>query len=203
MKVGVFGGTFDPIHDGHLKVAGNVRVELGLEEVLFVTAGEPWMKFNKPAAEARHRLAMVELAIAEEKHFRSLDIEVQTKGPSYTSTTLRSLHGQIGDKVELYLIVGMDALNGIKSWHRPAELFLLSTVVAVRRPGLMELDAKAIEEVSKGAADTVIEINGPMIGISSTLIKERIRLGLPISQHVPESVESYIVDNHLYRSTDN
>jgi len=201
MRVGVFGGTFDPIHVGHLMVAEKARTELGLKEVLFVTAGVPWLKMDKPIAEAKHRLAMVELAVEKEPNFRSTDVEVQRSGPSYTAITLKWLKCMAGEETDLYLIVGIDALNELSRWHRPAEVFELSTVVAVPRPGSPDLDRKELDEVSEGASEKVIVLNGPMVRMSSTSVKEKISRGLPISHHVPKSVEKYIINHHLYRTT--
>ena len=199
MKLGVFGGTFDPIHVGHLLVADEVIARLGLEEVLFVPAGQPWLKEDQDVTDARHRLCMVELAVASDPRFRVSDMEVKRPGPSYSADTLQELNRALGEGSQLYLIAGMDALDEVARWHQPRRLLELATVVAVPRPGSQRLDRDALDSVQPGASNDVVIMDGPLIGVSSTEIRQRVGQGQSIKYRVPEPVESYIVEHCLYR----
>ena len=202
MKLGVFGGTFDPIHTGHLIVADQARASLGLDEMLFVPAGRPWLKDEQPVTEASHRLRMVELAVAPDPCFRASDMEVERPGPTYSADTLKELKDALGSDSEFYLIVGMDALNEVGRWHQPEQVFELSTVVAVPRPGTERLDSAELDAVRQGVSKKVVVLDGPLIGISSTEIRRRVGRGLSIRYLVPESVDAYIAEHGLYRSSE-
>ncbi|MCH7786427.1 MAG: nicotinate-nucleotide adenylyltransferase [Chloroflexi bacterium] len=199
MKVGVFGGTFDPIHVGHLIVAEEARGRLGLDEVLFVPAGQPWFKAGDGVTEARHRMAMVELAIASNPCFRASDIEIGRAGPTYTVETLIELREQLGPDSEIYLILGLDSLQEIDRWRSPERVFELATVVGMSRPGCADLDAKRLDSIFPGASDRVMMLDGPLIDISATDLRRRVSEGLSIKYRVPESVEAYIYEHGLYR----
>ena len=199
MKVGVFGGTFDPIHVGHLIVAEEARGRLGLDEVLFVPAGQPWFKASDSVTEARHRMAMVELAIASNPCFRASDIEIGRAGPTYTVETLIKLREQLGRDSEIYLILGLDSLQEIDRWRSPERVFELATVVGMSRPGCADLDAKRLDSIFPGASDRVMMLDGPLIDISATDLRRRVSEGLSIKYRVPESVEAYVYEQGLYR----
>ncbi len=198
MKLGIFGGTFDPVHMGHLIVAEEARQRLGLDEVVFVPAGQPWLKSGLEITDAGHRLAMLELAVAPNPYFRLSDTEVRRPGPSYTVDTLEEMVAGRGDGPELYVIVGLDALAELGRWWRPQRLLELGTLVAVARPGFQDLDRAAVESVRPGASDQVLVIDEPLIGISGTEIRRRVAEGLSIKHRVPAPVEAYIYERGLY-----
>ena len=198
MKLGVFGGTFDPIHLGHLIVAEEVRERLGLDEVMFVPAGQPWLKSDVAVTDARHRLAMVERATEATPYFTVSDVEIRRSGPSYTSDTLEELTRSLGGGVDFYVIVGLDALGEVDRWQRPRRMLELSTLVGVVRPGAEELDRGPLDSVYPGASKEVLVIDGPLIGISGTEIRARVRDGLSIRHRVPAQVEAYIHGHGVY-----
>ena len=198
MKIGVFGGTFDPVHTGHMVLAEEARVHLGLDEVVFVPAGQPRLKTSRPAADAQQRLRMVELATANNPHFRVVDVEVRRPGPTYTVDTLEGLHRELGEEAELHFLVGLDALQDLGRWRHPERLFDLAKVVGLARPGFEELDHVAVDSVRAGAAGQVQVLADQLIGISSTEIRHRVGKGLSIKYLVPQPVEAYIEGQELY-----
>lgn len=200
MKLGVFGGTFDPVHVGHLIVAEATRGLLGLDEVLFVTAGRPWLKDDRDITSAHHRMRMVDVAVEGNPYFRASDIETVRRGPTYTVDTLEELTERLGVDTELYVMAGLDALKEIDRWRRPERVLELSTLVGIARPGYQELDGGPINSVRAGASDEVVVVEGPLIGVSGTEIRERVAQGASIKYSVPELVEAYIYEHELYRS---
>lgn len=198
MKVGIIGGTFDPIHYGHLIIAEEARVKVGLVKVIFIPAGNPPHKLRRPFSPAHHRYKMVELAIASNPYFEVSPIEVNRPGPSYSVDTVAMLRKEMGPEVELYFIMGVDSLAGILTWHKPEELIKLCKIIAVNRPGY-GVDIEALDSIIPGIKSQVIFIKAPEIGISSTEIQERVREGLPIRYLVPPEVEQYIYQHNLYR----
>ena len=190
MKVGVLGGTFDPIHIGHLTVAKEVKISLSLDEVIFITAREPYFKSHRGVTRVSHRIAMVELALCDAMHFRSSDIEANRPGPTYTVDTLTELHRRYSYKAKIYLIVGMDVAREINDWKSHSHISELCTVVAVRRPGI------EIPEHLKNK----VALNGSLISISGSDIRQRVYQGKSIKHMVPASVEEYIQENRLYNS---
>ena len=122
MNIGVMGGTFDPIHNGHLIVAEEVRARLNLTEILFVSAGQPWLKASSPIAAAEHRIQMVDLAIADKAYLKMSTMEIERAGPSYTVDTIAELQGQHGAEDELFFILGWDSLAELPQWHEPSRL---------------------------------------------------------------------------------
>ena len=199
MKLGVFGGTFDPVHVGHLIVAGEVGGRLGLDEVLFVPAGQPWLKVDREVTPGPHRLRMVEVAIASNPLFRVSDMEVCRKGSTYTVDTLTQLKERLGEAYDLYLIVGLDALTEVDRWHQPQRMLELATLVGVVRPGFEKLERGPLEAVRRGAAAEVVVVDGPLVGVSATEIRHRVSSGLSIRYLVPEAVEAYICEHGLYK----
>ena len=199
MRLGLFGGTFDPIHAGHLAAAQAALVSLELDEVLFVAAGQPWLKSGLPVTDAGHRLAMVELAIVSRPGFRASDIEVQRPGPSYTVDTVEELAAAAVEPTELYVLVGLDALNEIAAWQRPERVLERSTVVGIARPGSQEFDRAAVDGVRAGASADVVVVRGPLVDVSSTEVRLRVRGGLSIEGLVPGPVIEYIGRHGLYQ----
>ena len=200
MRVGVFGGTFDPIHVGHLIVAEEARVSLELDEVLFVTAGQPWLKESRKITEGRHRMAMVERAVESNANFRSSDVEINRPGPTYTVDTLAEMRHNLGQRATLYLILGLDSFRELHRWHHPERLFQMCKMVGVSRPGSQDLDLRALDDITPGASAGVTLLETPLIGVSAADIRRRLSEGMSIKYQVPECVEDYIYEHGLYRN---
>jgi len=204
VNIGVLGGTFDPIHIGHLIVAEEARIKLGLKEVLFVPAGQPWLKVDRAITSAVHRVEMVRLAIASNPYFRLCTLEVERPGPSYTVDTLIALREQLGSKANLFFILGRDALAELPLWKEPQRLIQLCSLVVAPRLVLSEgegpgsKDLGRLEKELPGLQDKVIQLDMPVIGISSSAIRQRLAQGLPIRYLVPPEVENYITEQRLY-----
>ncbi|MCH2317545.1 MAG: nicotinate-nucleotide adenylyltransferase [SAR202 cluster bacterium] len=197
-KIGLLGGTFDPIHIGHLLIAEDAREALGLDTVVFIPAGRPWLKANQSVTDPQHRLAMVGLAIGPNPHFQVSDIEVRRQGPTYTVDTLEQLQQDYSLNTEKFLILGMDSLNDLARWRSPERLFDLCVVVGVSRPGQEEIDIDKLESIAEGASGKIVLISGPSVGISGTNIRDRVVHGKSIKYRVPVDVESYILEHGLY-----
>ena len=197
-KIGLLGGTFDPIHIGHLLIAEDAREALGLDTVVFIPAGRPWLKANQSVTDPQHRLAMVGLAIGPNPHFQVSDIEVRRQGPTYTVDTLEQLQQDYSPNAEKFLILGMDSLNELARWRSPERLFDLCVVVGVSRPGQEEIDIDKLESIAEGASGKIVLISGPSVGISGTNIRDRVVHGKSIKYRVPVDVESYILEHGLY-----
>lgn len=183
-RLGIFGGTFDPIHHGHIAAASDVRAALGLDRVLMVVAGDPWQKADRVHAPARERLALVDTAVARMEGFETSDIECTRPGPTYTVDTLRQL--QAPDR-ELFLILGSDAASGFSSWHEPEAIEELATIVVVDRDG-----------EHSGVPAGALHVSVPRLDISSTDIRRRIAAGRPIYGLVPVVVVRRILERGLY-----
>ena len=196
MRIGVFGGTFDPIHMGHLIVAEDARAALDLDKVLFIPAGQPWFKSYRQITEARHRLAMVQLAVKDNPHFDVTDIEVRRSGPSYTVDTLAELREEHSN-AELIVILGIDALREIDRWHQPSRVFQMASVAGMARPGAT-LDPSVLHAAIPGASSRMRLLDSALIDISGTDIRRRASAGQSIRYRVPVEVERYIYDNGLY-----
>jgi len=198
MNIGVLGGTFDPIHMGHLIIAEETRARLGLTEVLFVPAGQPWLKANNYISPAEHRVQMVRLAIADEPSFKLSTMEIERVGPSYTVDTIAKLNEQIGAGDKLFFILGWDNLMQLPKWHEPARLVRMCRLVPVPRVGYPSPDFNSLEVAIPGLSQSIILLDTPQIEISSSEIRSRVARGLPIHRLVPEPVEQYIKQHKLY-----
>ena len=196
VRIGVFGGTFDPIHMGHLIVAEDARVALELDKVLFIPAGQPWFKSYRQITPSCHRLAMVRLAVEGNEFFDVADIEIRRSGPSYTVNTLTELKGQYAD-ADLIVVLGVDALREIDRWHEPRALFEMASVVGMARPGA-SLDPSVLNAAIPGASDRMRVLDSTLIDISGTDIRKRVATGGSIRYRVPAAVERYIKENGLY-----
>jgi len=197
-RIGVIGGTFDPIHYGHLAAAEEARVRMNLERVLFVVAGVPPHKLDEEVTPVEHRLAIVSLAIASNPHFEISRVDVDRPGPSYTVDTISILRKQWGQETEVYFIMGLDSLVELPTWHHPQRLIQLCRLLAVKRPGF-ETDMAELEASVPGISSRVEIIDMPEVDISSSDLQQRVRDGLPIKYQVPEEVERYIMEHGLYR----
>ena len=198
MNIGVLGGTFDPIHMGHLIVAEEIRGQLDLAEVLFVPAGEPWLKTNNSISSAEHRVQMVRLAIADEPAFKLSTIEIERAGPSYTIDTIAQFNSQMGAGDKLFFILGWDNLMQLPQWREPSRLVQMCSLVAVPRVGYPSPDLNTLEAAISGLSQGVILLHTPQIEISSSEIRSRVARGLSIHHLVPEPVEKYIREHNLY-----
>lgn len=199
MNVGVLGGTFDPIHSGHVVIAEEARLKLELKRVIFVPAGQPWLKSDRGINASVHRVEMVRRAIADDSHFELSTVEIDRSGPSYSVDTVAILQKQLGAGSKLFFLIGWDSLAELPQWHEPARLIQLCKLVAVTRPGLSRPDLKALESSVPGITRSVVWLDIPPIDISSSDIRDREARGLSISGLVPGAVESYIKENKLYR----
>lgn len=198
MKVGIFGGVFDPIHVGHLIVAEEARQRLGLERVVFVPTGQPWHKAGSPHAAAEHRLAMTRSAIMDNPHFEVSAMEVQRHGPSYTVDTLVEMHRDRGPGSEFYLLLGVDALAELPHWKEPTLVVELCQVVGMSRPGHRNFSLSSLEKAIPGARGKITLIDVSLVDVSSTDIRERVTKGHSIRHLVPLTVEEYIREHRLY-----
>ena len=198
LKIGILGGTFDPIHFGHLAIAEAARDRLDLDRVILIPAGRPWLKSGHQVSSPAHRLAMARLAIEDRPGLEMSPIEVDRPGPTYTVDTLVELRRELGSGVELYLILGMDSVRELRRWRDPERLFGMCTVVAVSRPDSVDVSSAEIEQSFPGAHGRVRTIRGPMLDISATDIRMRVAEGRSISNCVPPSVQRYIRQHGLY-----
>lgn len=190
------GGTFDPIHTGHLVTADEARHTFALDEVVFVPAGRPWQKGHAEIAPAEHRYLMVAIAIATHPAFTVSRVEIEREGPTYTIDTLRAMKTEYGN-AEMYFITGADAILQILTWKDPEAALSEARFISATRPGyeLGPLDTLLPE----GLADRVLSMEIPALSISSTDIRRRVREGLPIRYLVPAGVAAYIEKTGLYR----
>lgn len=190
-KLGVMGGTFDPIHYGHLLTAEEALQQFDLERVIFVPTGQPWMKEHEAVSAPEDRYLMTVIATASNPRFRVSRMEVDREGPTYTVDTLKWMKDEHGPDADLFFITGADAILEIVGWKDPEELFELAHFIAATRPGY---DITAFDA---HPAITVMKI--PALAISSTDIRARVRDGRPIRYLVPEGVNSYVRKEALYR----
>jgi len=196
VNIGILGGTFDPIHIGHLVVAEEARIRVGFNEVLFVPAGQPLLKPDRNITPSNQRVEMVRRAIADNPHFKLCTIEAERPGPSYTVDTLTMLREQLGSAVGLFFILGRDTLAELPSWKEPKKLVQICRLVVAPRLGSKDL--QHLETEIPGLLDKVIQLDMPVIGISSSGIRQRIAEGLPIRYLVPAGVEKYITEQKIY-----
>ena len=201
MRLGLFGGTFDPIHLGHMILAEHCREACRLDRVLFIPAGQPPHKTERQITPGRQRLEMVELAIAGHPAFAASSIELDHEGPSYSVHTVAALAGE-HTGAELFFLIGSDSLADLPLWYQPARLAELATIVVATRPGSERPDFAPLRAVLGTAAIERIEqhiVEIPLIQISSSAIRARAAAGLSIRFLVPRAVECYVETHGLYR----
>ena len=199
MRLGLIGGTFDPIHLGHLIVAEEARACVPLDEVWCIPTGWPWMKEGCYLSPGFHRNAMVELAIASNPFFRASTLELSRPGNTYTVDTLKQIAAQVGPGTELFFILGVDSLAQFPRWRRPECILALCSLVVVPRPGHAAYDPAVLDGLGTAATERVMWMEGPHSEISSSDIRQRVREGRSIKYRVPEAVEEYIYRHGLYR----
>jgi nicotinate-nucleotide adenylyltransferase len=192
LRLGIMGGTFDPIHLGHLFAAEAVAKNFKLDSIIFIPAGDPWQKATY--ASAQHRLAMTKLAIQDHSSFQISTIEIDRAGPTYTIDTLQELHNLYPD-AELFFITGADSLSGIGSWKQVEKLWPLATFIGVSRPG-HTLKAPNFP----GASLELLEISA--LEVSSTEIRAKVNSGESLDGLVPEKVSEYIKEQNLYQGAE-
>ena len=194
--MGLMGGTFDPIHVGHLAIAEEARDALGLDRILFVPAGRPPHKREIDVSQVDDRVAMVALAISDNPAFELCRIEVDRPGPSYTVDTVEAL----ADEADLTVILSVETFVELPTWHEPERLFAAARVAVVPREGYPAPDPAWLSAMFPGRERRVTYLEGPRLGLSSTAIRARVSAGRSIRYLVPASVEAYIADKHLYRT---
>ena len=191
-RIGIMGGTFDPIHHGHLVAASEVADLFALDEVVFVPTGQPWQKGAAKVSPAEDRYLMTVIATASNPRFAVSRVDIDRDGPTYTVDTLTELAELYGPEAELFFITGADALGKILSWKDSDRIFKLAHFVGVNRPGF-ELSDDHLPE------DAVSLLEVPAMAISSTACRERVARGHPVWYLVPDGVVQYIAKRHLYR----
>ena len=197
MRLGLFGGTFDPIHLGHLILAEQCREACKLDRVWFVVAGAPPHKRNDRTAVA-HRLEMARIAIAGQASFAVSEIEATRPGPHYSVETLEAVRRDQPDD-DLFFLIGADSLADLPTWREPARIAQLATIVVVNRPGLEEIDAANLPDFGPGS-QRLLSVTIPPIGIASTDLRRRLAERRSIRYMVPRGVEAYIESEGLYRA---
>ncbi|MFC0532642.1 nicotinate-nucleotide adenylyltransferase [Phytohabitans kaempferiae] len=191
-RIGIMGGTFDPIHHGHLVAASEVANRFALDEVVFVPTGEPWQKSDEAVSPAEDRYLMTVIATASNPQFQVSRVDIDREGPTYTVDTLRDLRAEYGPKAELFFITGADALQKMLSWKDTDQMFEMAHFIGVTRPGFALSDDHL-------PADTVSLVQVPAMAISSTDCRARVAMGKPVWYLVPDGVVQYIAKRRLYR----
>jgi len=200
LKIGLMGGTFDPIHYGHLVAAEEARINFNLSKVIFIPAGNPPHKKDYKVTDSEHRYIMTALAVNSNPYFEVSRVEVDREGYTYTVDTLKWFREKYDNSVELFFISGADAILDILTWRKVEEVLKYCTFIAATRPGYTseQLERK-VKEVKNlyGKEIFILEVTG--MAISSTDIRKKVKNGQSIKYLVPEAVEYYIIKNNLYR----
>lgn len=199
-RIGILGGTFDPVHYAHLAIAEEVYCALDLTRVLFVPAGQPPHKIGEQITPVEHRVAMLELAIRANPHFSLSLVDVEREGPSYTVDTLRLLRREWGPDASFYFVVGGDSLRDLPTWYDPAGILDQATIVALMRPGYTDVSAERAKLATRLPAleHRLLVVEGPRMDLSSTELRRRVATGRPIKYQTPDEVEDYIRCHRLY-----
>lgn len=198
-RIGIYGGTFDPIHYGHLIVSEDIREKFKLNKIVFIPAGMPPHKKSLNIADVEHRFNMTDSAVKSNAFFEVSRIEIDREGFTYTVDTLDMLKERYGDNTDLFFIIGADIIFDLLTWKQPKKLFEICNFVAVLRPGYdTQVFEKQIEYLRTEHCAKIHVLEAPMIEISSTLIREKISKSNSIKYLLPEDVESYIYKNKLY-----
>jgi nicotinate-nucleotide adenylyltransferase len=198
LRAGVFGGTFDPIHVGHLILMEEARYELGLDVVYLMPAADPPHKQGNPMSPVADRIRMCELATADADHLRISRIDADRPGPHYSADMVPLLQKSLGEKAHIFFLMGMDSLRDLPAWHEPQRLLAQCTPVALSRAGV-EIEWTALETALPGIREQVILLDMPLLEISGTDLRARVRAGRPIRYQTPRIVEEYVYAHGLYR----
>ena len=196
--IGILGGTFDPVHIGHLRMADAVYKCMDLEQVMFIPAYVAPHKVGMDIAPADDRYAMTKLAIEPYSYFTVSDLELRRSGVSYTVDTLRELHRQYPEK-QLYFIIGADSVEQLHTWNNIEEMLKLATFIGAGRPGYEGIMDNVVKNLGEEARQHIMLLNTPEYDVSSTDIRERIREGASLMNLVPKVVEDYIYAHGLYK----
>ena len=202
-SVGILGGTFDPIHLGHLAIAEEVRETIGLEHMLFVPARTPPHRLQAPAASPEDRFAMVELAVSDNPAFEASPIELEREGPSFSVDTVEELAARartLGQVPDLWFVLSSEAFDLLHTWHEPERLLRAAHVVVVPRAGSAPVGVELVARRFPGFEDRVRFIDGPQLVISGTAIRGRAAAGRSLRYLVPDAVARYIGDHRLYET---
>ncbi len=201
-RIGILGGTFDPPHLGHLLIAETARDVLDLESILFLPAGEPWLKSGQRITPAAHRLRMVQLAVADNPDFRVSDCEVRRSGATYTVDTLRELRSAYPVDTEFFFIVGSDVLDQFHRWKEPECILELCRLAVIERPGGpaggVEVMAERFPDAA--ASGAVLSVAGPRVDFSASELRRILGAGQSVRYQVPDVVAEYIKQHELYRN---
>jgi nicotinate-nucleotide adenylyltransferase len=198
MNLGVLGGTFDPPHVGHLRLADVAIEHLGLDKLLFVPAGDPWRKEGQPLTPGEHRLEMTVLAVDSLPRMDVSTLELDRPGPSYTVDTLAELLARYGQDTELYFVLGQDALFDMPNWKDPHRIIALARLaVALRSPG-RDLELTELEKAIPGVSKRIAVLPMSFVDVSATAVREWARQGVSLGGLVPPAVEAYIKERGLY-----
>ncbi len=203
-RIGILGGTFDPPHLGHLLIAETARVALDLESVMFLPAGEPWLKSGQRITPASHRLKMVQLAVADNPDFCVSNCEIRRRGATYTVDTLRELRCGFPPDTDLYFIVGSDVLEQFHRWKEPDAILELCRLAVIERPGGPEGGIAALREnFSEGLdAGAVVSVAGPRVDFSASELRRVLAAGQSTRYQIPDAVAKYIAKHDLYKPLD-
>lgn len=198
MKIGILGGTFDPVHNGHILIARYALQKLVLDKVLFMPARLTPMKYRPDISPVEHRVEMLRLALKGESRMELSTLEVERPGTSYTVDTLAELRSGLADRDEIFFLIGWDALNEFPQWKEPRKIISLCKLTVFPRPHVPLPDLEKLEKEIPGIKDRIIMLDFSPVDISSTMVRERVAQGLPIVKIVPQPVAEYIEKNRLY-----
>ncbi len=199
MKIGVMGGTFDPIHIGHLAVAEEARRLLSLNKVIFMPAGHPYFKDGTMITPAEDRVRMLELTLIGQPDYALSRLEVERQGPSYAVDSIAKIKAQMDPMDEVFFIMGWDSVMSLPLWYEADRLIRLCRIVAAPRPGYPQPDLLSLALDLPGITERVIVMERPLIDISASLIREKVRRGLSIDGMVLPDVSVYIREKGLYQ----
>lgn len=197
-QVGLFGGTFDPIHLGHLILAEEARIQLNLDRIYLMPAGDPPHKQDRQITPVEHRIRMVELATAESPHLWVSRIDADREGPHYSVDTVRLLRKAIGPTSGIFFLMGLDSLRDLPTWQKPEELMAETTITALTRP-FVDVTWTKLEHFLPGIRKHAILLEMPAIEIASSTLRKRIQSGVSVQFQVMRAVEAYIAKHQLYR----
>lgn len=198
MNIGILGGTFDPVHIGHLSIAKAAMDQAALERVLFIPAGQPRLKQAKPVASITHRIEMVRLAIAGDPIFQVCELEAARPGPTYSVDTVEELSVKLGPGTELFFILGLDVLGQLDRWKDPGRVLKFCRLLVLDRPGEQGFDWPDFYNRVPEAKDRVQVVTAPLVDVSATGLRQRASAGEPLSEMVPDAVAEYIQKQGLY-----
>ena len=198
MNIGILGGTFDPVHLGHLSIASAALGQAALEKVLFIPAGQPRLKQSEPSASVDHRLEMVRLATLDIPNYQVCDIEAHRPGPTYSVDTLVELSDKLGPTADLFFILGLDVLGQLDRWKEPERVLELCQLLVLDRPGEQGFDWTGFYSRIPEAKDRVQVVTAPLVDVSATDLRNRATAGEPLEGQVPDVVAEYIRQQGLY-----